>query len=193
MIDNRVHILILRHPQEKKEDLGTAPLLEANLKKVTLKTGLSWANLAKALGAPAVQSEWGVLYLGGKSELKKKDPSKDELIVMAKGNKPDTRQKELLNNLKGIVVLDGTWSQAKAIWWRNAWMLKLRRLVLLPAKPSLYGKLRKKPRRECLSTLESVAIALECVGDAPEARATLIGAFEEMLADKKRQTGQPSS
>jgi len=29
--------------------------------------------------------------------------------------------------LEGIVALDGTWAQAKTMWWRNAWLLKLKR------------------------------------------------------------------
>ena len=48
-------------------------------------------------------------------------------------------------------MLDGTWSQAKALWWRNAWMLKCQRVILGPAQPSRYGKLRKEPRGDGLS------------------------------------------
>ena len=45
------------------------------------------------------------------------------------------------------MLLDGTWSQAKALWWRNAWMLKCQRVILGPKRPSRYGKLRKEPRQ----------------------------------------------
>ena len=38
---------------------------------------------------------------------------------------------KISSNLKGIIVLDGTWSQAKALWWRNPWLLKLRRAILI--------------------------------------------------------------
>jgi type I site-specific restriction-modification system R (restriction) subunit len=48
------------------------------------------------------------------------------------------------------VLLDGTWSQAKALWWRNAWMLKCQRVILGPKRPSAYGKLRKEPRQDGL-------------------------------------------
>jgi hypothetical protein len=29
-------------------------------------------------------------------------------------------------------VLDGNWAQAKALWWRNAWLTRLRRFVVVP-------------------------------------------------------------
>ena len=58
------------------------------------------------------------------------------------------------------MLLDGTWSQAKALWWRNAWMLKCQRVILGPAQPSRYGKLRKEPRGDGLSTIEAAAMLL---------------------------------
>ncbi len=83
--------------------------------------------------------------------------------------------------LDGIVALDGTWAQAKTMWWRNAWLLKLKRLVLHPSRPSLYGKLRKEPRRECLSTIESVAEALEALGEDAAVCEALRGHFGRLL------------
>ena len=66
------------------------------------------------------------------------------------------------------MVLDGTWSKAKTLWWRNPWLAKLNRLTLTPQQPSIYGSLRAEPRREFVSTLESVAAALTLCGEAPE-------------------------
>ena len=62
--------------------------------------------------------------------------------------------------LDGVILLDGSWSQAKALWWRNAWLLKTRRLVLNPGGPSRYGRLRKEPRPDSVSTLEAAAFAM---------------------------------
>ena len=62
--------------------------------------------------------------------------------------------------LKGLVALDGNWAQAKALWWRNAWLTRLRRLVVVPDGPSLYGNLRREARPDAVSTLEAVALAL---------------------------------
>jgi DTW domain-containing protein YfiP len=90
------------------------------------------------------------------------------------------------------VVLDGNWSQAKALWWRNAWLTKLRRFVVVPDGPSLYGDLRKEARPDAVSTLEAVALALSVLeGDAPGAegvREKLLVPFRALLA-KARTAG----
>ena len=65
------------------------------------------------------------------------------LCLVDKRAVPLPEQAKLKNELEGIVILDGTWSQAKTLWWRNAWLLKLGRVVVAPHEPSIYGKLRK--------------------------------------------------
>lgn len=186
MIQNRIPVLILRHPQEKKEALGTADLLQQNLSRCRLKTGLSWANLKKAIGSEDLSqyelpSEWGVLFLGGQLKFKPKSSESDQVIALKKNGTPDPESDAVLKSLKGLIVLDGTWSQSKTLWWRNAWLLKLRRLILIPAKPSLYGKKRKEPRRECLSTLEAVAITLSHMGEDPQVKDQLFEEFKKFL------------
>ena len=81
-----------------------------------------------------------------------------------------------------MVVLDGTWSQAKALWWRNAWMLKCQRVILGPAQPSRYGKLRKRAaRRRPVDDRGGGDVACrprEAAGDRDDTERT----FERMLA-----------
>ena len=180
MLQSRLKVLILQHPQEPDKELGTARLVQTLLpESATLRVGLSWPNLKKATGdAAAVPSEWAVLYLGaGRFE----PSTEDRLLFLDKKGKPRP-DAGVPPQLKGVILLDGTWSQAKTLWWRNAWLLKLHRCALVPAAPSLYGKKRKEPRRECLSTVESVALTLDLLGEAPEIRAGLIQAFREHLA-----------
>jgi DTW domain-containing protein YfiP len=87
-----------------------------------------------------------------------------------------------MKDIEGIVILDGTWSQAKTLWWRNPWVLKAKRLVLQPKRPSRYGSLRREPRREGLSTLEAAALALARIEGRPEIEAEMTGGFEKLLA-----------
>src|SRR6266478_637469 len=63
-VDNRLFVLILQHPHEKREPLATAPAIAAGLRRARLVTGLSWPNLERALGRPADPRRWAVLYLG---------------------------------------------------------------------------------------------------------------------------------
>jgi DTW domain-containing protein len=91
-------------------------------------------------------------------------------------------QDRALAAINGIIVLDGSWSQAKTMWWRNPWVLKCRRLALNPKQPSRYGKLRREPRREGLSTLEAAALALARLGRQPEIETTLGLSFARLLS-----------
>ncbi|MBI3554753.1 MAG: DTW domain-containing protein [Deltaproteobacteria bacterium] len=182
-IPTRLHVLFLQHPQEPDKTLGSARLAHSILKNSTLRVGLSWPNLAKALGRPAENAKWGVLYLGGRSQEKRPPGYRaPRLAIKAKNEKifsaMETGQQ---GGLEGLVVLDGTWSQAKTLWWRNAWLLKLNRIVITPERKSMYGDLRREPRRECLSTIESVAEALDVLGEKPEAAAALRTSFSELL------------
>jgi DTW domain-containing protein YfiP len=182
-LDTRRHVLLLQHPQEPDKELGTARIAHLALRNSTMRIGLSWPNLSKALGRPAVHGNWGVLYLGGQSAKPAKAQSPPgRLIISARAGKAVDPSGV---DLEGIVALDGTWAQAKTMWWRNAWLLKLKRLVLHPSRPSLYGKLRKEPRRECLSTIESVAEALEALGEDAAVCEALRGHFARLLSKYK--------
>ena len=86
-----------------------------------------------------------------------------------------------LSDIQGVIVLDGTWSQAKTLWWRNAWLLKSKRVVLAPSHPSLYGKLRREPRREGLSTLEAAAMLLAKLEKRPDIAVKLTATFTKLL------------
>jgi DTW domain-containing protein YfiP len=88
----------------------------------------------------------------------------------------------ILRGLRGIVLLDGTWSQAKTLWWRNPWLLRLHRIVLDPPLPARLGRLRREPRREALSTIEAAALALRHLESGPQAADALIAALDGMIA-----------
>lgn len=178
-LEARIRVLVLRHPQEDDALLGTAPLLRTSLPSCEVRTGLSWASLAHALERDEVDaSRWAVIYPT------KLDPSvpaearaRPVLVLDRRGRlrAPDAPP------LEGVVVLDGTWSQAKALWWRNPWLLKLSRIVLSPREPSIYGKSRKEPRREYVSTLEAVADVLPALGEPEETRAQLRRVMRTMV------------
>lgn len=180
---NRKRLLILQHPQEPDKELGTARLAQLSLANSTLQVGLSWPNLRSALGEDAVASRWVVLYLGSA------EPSRALTFVDKKGAPLAAPPSN--DDIDGVLVLDGTWSQAKALWWRNAWLLKLRRGVLRPERPSLYGKMRKEPRRACLSTLESVGLALTALGEDPAIEQALHDVFRKLLTAAKGPPRRP--
>jgi DTW domain-containing protein YfiP len=180
-VDNRHFVLILQHPQERREALATAALVCAELRHAALKVGLSWPNLSSALGRRADPRRWGVLYLG--SARPARFAAGREVVALDRRGGSEADQDLALRDLTGIIVLDGTWKEAKTLWWRNPWLLKLQRLVLDPRRPSRYGRARREPRREALSTLEAVALVLRQLEDDPEIAATLVGRLDRLLAE----------
>jgi DTW domain-containing protein YfiP len=183
-IDNRVFVLILQHPQERREALSTAPLVCATLRNSRLAIGLSWPGLARAFGAAAEPRRWAVLHLG---PARAGPPTeRRELSLLDRHGEPIADPKAILGGLRGIVLLDGTWSQAKTLWWRNPWLLKLHRMVLDPPSPAKLGRLRREPRREALSTIEAAALALRHIEAGPEAPDALIAALDRMMAAVRR-------
>jgi DTW domain-containing protein len=192
-IENRVSLLILQHPQEQDRALGTARLTAMHLTNAVLKIGLSWPSLSKALGRQISDpSRWAVLYLGS-AKVANLETKSDIVVVNRKGEVEDN-QRAVLAKIEGIVLLDGSWSQAKALWWRNPWMLKSRRVILCPSRPSRYGNLRREPRRDGLSTIEAAAMMLSSLENRPEIAEALHASFERMLTKyRKFQGDQPVS
>ena len=83
-----------------------------------------------------------------------------------------------------LVVIDGTWAQAKRMLRKNAWLQELPRYEF-PTRvdqPSTY-RFRKQPKAHFLSTVECIARVLQAVepgpGDAAAER--LIGAFDALV------------
>jgi DTW domain-containing protein YfiP len=161
-------VLILQHPQERDALLGSAQIVAASLPRAQIVVGLSWRNLGHALDEPDVDvKRWAVLFPDSEAQ--------GDQVTQRSGVVLEPRE------LEGIIVLDGTWSKAKTLWWRNPWLNKLNRLTLKPGKPSIYGRLRTEPRREYVSTLESVAAALTLCGELPEVAAALERPFRTLV------------
>ena len=161
-------ILILQHPREKDQVLGSAQILAASLPKVRISVGLSWRNLSHALGEKKASAKgWAVLF-------PERDASRTRVVKYGGGEvEPST--------LGGLIVLDGTWSQAKSLWWRNPWLVRRHRMTLVPKEPSIYGKLRPEPSRRHVSTLESVAGALTACGESADIERQLRRVFRTMV------------
>lgn len=175
----KTHVLILQHPQEARNPLTSARLASATLEGSVHKVGLTWRSLSAALGEPAESKDWAVLFLGTLKNSAKlaKTPFQ---VVTQKGTPVDS------SLIKGIVILDGNWKQSKTLWWRNPWLLKLKRIVLNPEVPSNWGNLRKQPRPECLSTIESLSFTLENLKESPKVSKSLNSIFQKHVESLSR-------
>ena len=172
-LEVRTRVLVLQHPQEQDRLLGTAPILERVVGAIR-RVGMSWANLEAALGDPP-GGTWAVIW---PQQLPRELTAAEQALPalrLDRAGHPTTAK------LAGVVVLDGSWSQAKTLWWRNAWLLKLDRIVLHPTAPSIYGRMRKEPRKSYVSTLEAAADALVLAGEPESVRASLRSAMRAMV------------
>ena len=167
-------VLILQHPQEPDVSLGTAQLLAASLPSVRVRVGLSWPNLGAALGE-AAPGRWGVLWRASLPD------GVDEALLKLPYAHIDHHGNPVSHKLDGLIALDGTWSQAKTLWWRNPWLLRLDRVLLVPAEAGIYGRVRKEPNRHSVSTLEAVADGLVANGEPAQTRATLRALMRTMV------------
>jgi DTW domain-containing protein YfiP len=179
-IANRTGLLILQHPQEQDRLLGTARVAVQQFADATLRVGLSWPSLAKVLGRPADPKRWATLFLGATRAAD--FPPGREVAAFDRKGAAIADQDAALAHIQGVILLDGTWSQAKTLWWRNAWLLKGQRLALKPRRPSLYGQRRREARREGLSTIEAAGLVLARLEGRPEIEAAVATTFRTMLA-----------
>jgi DTW domain-containing protein len=165
-------VLILQHPQERYKLLNSAALAHAMLEGSRLKVGLSWRNLSHALGGQVDSKEWAVLFL-------KPQGGSEKPVELFDGKK---RPVPSFSALKGLVVIDGSWKQAKSLWWRNPWLLRLNRIALYPERASL----RPQAKREGLSTIEAIALSLQYLSPDPETSAALMKSYEELIIAPNR-------
>jgi DTW domain-containing protein YfiP len=153
-IETRTRIVILQHPRERDMPIGTAHMASLCLPRAELHVGTCVADspaLARALDDPARPAV--LLY-----------PGEDAIdIVEHPPLEPVT-----------LVVIDGTWSQAKKIVKHDPHLSRLPRYAFTPATPSEY-RIRREPAAEYVSTIEALMHVLGALeGDAARFRALLL-------------------
>ena len=172
----RTRVLVLQHPQEKLKLWNSARLTNMMLPNSMLRIGLSWPNLKKASGLETAEPwKWATLYLKGNHRLtkpfqlfnRKEEPLEDASF------------------LQGIIVLDGSWKQAHAMWWRNPWLLRTNRIALNIQA----GSRRNQAKTAGLATSESVAHALRHLGEPANVSENLLKQYEEFIVVPNRSAG----
>ena len=166
-IESRISLLILQHPQEQDRALGTARLTAQHFNDAVLKIGLSWPSLSKALGRTGARS----LALGGalsrfcqgqrsrdRSRDRRDQPQGRGRAAPARHPLRHRRHRAARRNLEpgqGAVVAQCVDAEVPAGDSR-------------PKRPSRYGKLRKEPRGDGLSTIEAAAMLLAGLEKRPK-------------------------
>jgi DTW domain-containing protein YfiP len=165
-IDNRTGVTILQHPGERHHAFNTARLARAALRDVRLH--VAWPESDGRLHRAAAVPEGAALLYPG--------PHAVDLGDLPPGERPGH-----------LVVIDGTWAQARGVYRDNPWLHRLPHVRLSPARPSRY-RIRREPAPHCLSTIESIAAALEVLEPETGGLSGLLDAFLAMVDTQADQT-----
>jgi DTW domain-containing protein YfiP len=154
VVDNRTGVYVLQHPREQFHPIGTVRFVQLGLKKARV-----WVDCERAPPSP-MPEQLALLYPGPEARLLGELP-------------PEERPKNLL-------VLDGTWAQAKSLYRKNPWLASLPKVMISPITESGY-RIRKEPNAFSVSTVEAVVAALNILEPETAGVGGLLGAFDRMI------------
>ena len=138
-IPSRTRVVFLQHPRERNMAIGTARMASLCLPGSELHTGVHWDGSAVI------------------------DRATSDLTRPAAVLWPDAGAIDIMTTPPPgpitLVVIDGTWSQAKKIVRSNPGLAALPRYAFVPPSPSEY-RIRKEPRDDYVSTIEALVHVL---------------------------------
>jgi DTW domain-containing protein len=157
-LSSRTRACFLQHPREARVAIGTARMAHLSLTNSELHQGVDFAAHPRVRALAA--AEGTALLFPGDGAV---DPA-------ALSSRPP----------RTLIIVDGTWSQARKVVKRNPFLLSLPRIGLSPAQPSNY-RIRREPAAHCVSTIEAVALVLGALEGDPERFRPLLRAFDRMV------------
>lgn len=159
-LPTQTRVVILQHPRERDNAIGTARMASLCLPGSELLVGVRWddhAGLARALSDPARPPALLFPGPGAKNILTERPPG------------PIT-----------LIVVDGTWSQAKNLVRDNDVLRALPRYAFAAPEPSEY-RIRKEPDVAFVSTIEALMHVLGVLEDQPPRFRALLEPFRAMV------------
>lgn len=157
-LETQTRVVILQHPRESRVPIGTARMAHLSLLNSELHTGIEFKEHPRVSELRALPGT-AILFPGAGAI----DPSE-----LAPGQ------------LKHLIVVDGTWAQARKVLKLNPELQALPRVGLRPEKPGNY-RIRAEPSPECLATIEAISSVLGVLERAPEKFAAMLTAFTYMV------------
>jgi DTW domain-containing protein len=159
-IETVTRVLLLQHPRERDVAIGTARMASLCLPHAELAVGVRWEDSAVVARALSDPDRPAVLLYPGAGAI-------DVATNPPRG--PVT-----------LVVIDGTWSQAKTIVRENPRLRELPRYTFSPPAPSEY-RIRKEPKETYVSTIEALVYVLGALERDPARFQALLAPFRAMI------------
>lgn len=104
----------------------------------------------------------------------------DSVAVLFPGDDARPLEAWLPSPPRTLVVLDGTWPQAKKLLSENPRLARLPRLSFDPPAPGEY-RIRKEPAEHCLATVEALSAVLGALEGERERYAAMLKPFRYMV------------
>lgn len=182
-LPTRTRIVILQHPREARVPIGTARMAHLMLPHSQLVHPQTWHSGGLQEAAPAGRG----IFFGERPWETAADPGAaaaaqalDTVALLFPGPGAEDPAQLPAGTVKTLVVIDGTWAQARKVLKQNPALLQLRRVGITPTRPGNY-RIRREPAAECLATIEALAQALGVLEGEPERFAGMLAAFTFMV------------
>jgi DTW domain-containing protein YfiP len=159
-IDNRTDVLILQHVGERFHPFNTARIVQKALRRCHL---IADHNQRFGMHHLPIQANAGLLY--------------------PRANAPSLAQLSVAERPGQLVIIDGTWHQAKTIVRDVPQLRDLPCYRLTPGSPGQY-RIRREPDAQSLSTLEATVEALRALEFDTVGLDQLLSAFHVMVEDQ---------
>ncbi|HXP89995.1 MAG TPA: tRNA-uridine aminocarboxypropyltransferase [Fibrobacteria bacterium] len=171
VVDNPVEILYLQHPNERTAPFNTARLAHLSLSRSRLEHGLRFDGTRTVQDLLLRKDRVGILFPSAAAVELAQAPS----------------------GLETLVIIDGTWREARKILHLSPALLELPHYSFVPEKPSNY-RIRKEPKAEFVSTIEATVAALRILDRDTAKYGELLELFDRMVdrqIDFQRMNNRP--
>lgn len=156
-VASATRVLILQHPRERRVAIGTGRMTHLALPNSELHEGIVFEEHARVR---AMAAQGALLFPGSAARAPREFRAAPPPV---------------------LVVLDGTWSQARSLYRLNPFLHGLPRIAFRPETPSGY-RIRREPAPECWSTIEAVAHVLGEFEADTSRFAQLLDPFHDLVA-----------
>jgi DTW domain-containing protein YfiP len=156
-VETSTRVVFLQHPREARVTIGTARIAHLGLARSELHEGIEFA--ADPRIAALVASPGTALLFPGEGAVSPESLERP----------PET-----------LLVLDGTWPQARKMMALNPAFHALPRIGFVPRKPGNY-RIRREPAAHCVATVEAIVEVLAAFERDGTRFERLLSAFDSMV------------
>jgi DTW domain-containing protein YfiP len=156
--------MLLQHPRERHVAVGTARMAHLALPNSVLRLGIDFST-DPVVCAALQESPPPFLLFPGPRAVDAAALPKDRAVT--------------------LIVLDGTWWQARKLLHLNPALRALPQVAFTPRQPSAY-RIRRQPAAFCLSTIEALAEVLPLIEPEGASLGRLLEPFHAMVARQER-------